>query len=264
MAYIPNVTIQDTSGEAVGVTDKALDVTVRETDSPLFIVNFSKIVTETTLTTAAAKDDTTILVADTSLFLNGQYLTIYSVADNRVYFSTVLNVASLTVTLDTPIDFEFPIGSIVSVADTDMAVDGSVTPQIFGLRNPTTEDIPLSVDISRIMFAMLTASEPELSDFGDITNGLTNGMVLRKVDDAWNNIFNVKSNMAMKHLMYDLEIQTVAKNKQDGITGRFTFEKLGQVIRLREDEDLQIIIQDDLSSLQSFYATAEGIEALAY
>jgi hypothetical protein len=141
-----------------------------------------------------------------------------------------------------------------------MNVDGSVTPQVFGIRNPAIADIPLSVDISRLMFAFLTATVPELSDFGDITNGLTKGIVVRKVDGTYENIVNFKSNFEMKNAMYDLEIQNAANNAQNGLTGRFTFERLGQVVRIGQNEDLQIIIQDDLTSLTSFNVIAEGSE----
>jgi hypothetical protein len=139
-----------------------------------------------------------------------------------------------------------------------MNVDGSTTPQIFGVRNPSTVDIPLEVDISRLMFSSLTATTPQLSDFGDIAGGLTRGIVIRAVDGTYRNIVNFKTNMEMKEAMYDLEIQTTAATAQDGLTGRFTFEKLGQVVRIGPDEDLQIIIQDDLTTLTSFEVIAEG------
>jgi len=68
--------------------------------------------------------------------------------------------------------------------------------------------------------------------------------------------------MEMKEAMFDVEIQSVASQAQDGLTGRFTFEKLGQVVRIGAGEDLQIIIQDDLTSLTSFEVIAEGSEVV--
>ena len=47
---------------------------------------------------------------------------------------TVLNVVGTTVTLDTPLDFDFTIGDLVGFGITDWAVDGSITPQIFSVR----------------------------------------------------------------------------------------------------------------------------------
>ena len=241
---------------------KQVDATIQSSTSPLYLVKFSNIVAETTTTSLGALDDYVINVTSATSFATGQYLTIYSVADDRVFFATILSISTLAITLDRPLDFAFPIGSVVSVGSTNMNVNGSVTPQIFGVRNPSTTDIPLSVDISRLMFSSLTATTPQLSDFGDITGGLTRGIVIRAVDGTYRNIANFKTNMEMKEAMFDLEIQSVASQAQDGLTGRFTFEKLGQVVRIGAGEDLQIIIQDDLTSLTSFEVIAEGSEVV--
>jgi len=238
------------------------DVSIQSGTAPLYVVPFSNVVAETTTTSLGALDDYVINVTSATSFAAGQFLTIYSVADNRVFFATILSISTLAITLDRPLDFAFPIGAVVSVGSTDMAVDGSVTPQIFGVRNPSIADVPLEVDITRLMFAMLTGSTPQLSDLGDITNGVTRGVQIRRVDGTYQNICNFKTNMEMKNIMFDLEIQTVAKNAQDGITGRFTFQKLEQVVRIGEGEDLQIVIQDDLSSLDSFTVIAEGSEVV--
>ena len=66
-----------------------------------------------------------------------------------------------------------------------------------------------------------------------------------------------------KNIMFDIDIEIAKGNAQDGITGRFTFagqDNLGSVIRLEPNEDLQFIVQDDLSSLQMFKIMAEGSE----
>lgn len=239
-----------------------VDVVIQDSTSPLYVVKFSNIIAETTLTTATELDDYIISVASATGFVVGQYLTIYSIENNRVYFSDVLDINGLDITLDRPLDFTFTSGSPISVGNTNMNVDGSVTPQVFGVRNPSNEDIPLEIDISRVMFSALTSTEPQLSDFGDIAGGVTRGVQIRRVDGTYQNIINFKTNMEMKNIMFDLEIQTVAKNAQDGFTGRFTFERLGQVVRIGEGEDLQVIIQDDLTSLISFEVIAEGSEVV--
>ena len=241
---------------------KDIDATIQSSTSPLYVVKFSNITAETTTTSLGALDDYSINVTSAAGFVVGQYLTLYNLTNNRVFFATVLAINTLVITLDRPLDFAFPIGSDVTVGSTNMNVNGSVTPQIFGVRNPGITDIPLVVDISRIMLSSLTASEPQLSDFGDITGGLDRGIQLRRVDGTYQNIANFKTNMEIKEAVFDLEIQTVAKNSQDGITGRFTFEKLGQVVRIGAGEDLQVVIQDDLTSLTTFTMLAEGSEVV--
>ena len=98
----------------------------------------------------------------------------------------------------------------------------------------------------------------ELSDFGDITNGLTRGLVIRKVDGTYQNLVNFKSNIGMKNVMYNFDIQVVANGAVDGFVGRMTLSALGAVIRLGPGEDLQIVVQDDLTSLTEFSIIAEG------
>jgi len=239
-----------------------VDATIQDSTSPLYIVPFSNVIASTTLAIGTALDDYTVNVVSATGIVVGHLLTIYNVTDNRVFFARVLTINTLQLVLDRPLDHTFPIGSDVTTGSVELAVDGSVTPQIFGVRNPGITDVPLEIDISRIMIACLTATTPTLSDFGDITNGLTRGIQLRRVDGTNQNIFNAKSNMELKNIMFDLEIQTAANQAQDGFTGRFTITRLGQVVRIGAGEDLQIIIQDDLTSLDSFTIIAEGSEVV--
>jgi len=236
------------------------DVSIQSSTAPLYVVKFSNVVAETTTTSTNSLDDYVINVNSATGFVVGQYLTIYNPTANRVFFAEVLAINTLAITLDRPLDFPFPSGSEVSVGSTNMNVDGSVTPQIFGIRNPAASDVALEVDISRLMFAMLTASTPQLSDFGDITNGITRGVQIRRVDGTYQNIINFKTNMELKEILYDLQIQTVANNAQDGLTARFILTNLEQVVRIGAGEDLQVVIQDDLTSLTSFTMIAEGSE----
>lgn len=243
----------------------SIDVVVQDGTSPLMIVKASKVVIETTTTTLGAIDDYIINVTSATSFVVGQYMTIYNADDNRVFFADILSINVLAITINAPLDFAFPIGSFVSVGDTNLNVNGSVTPQIFGIRNPTGIDIPLSFDVVRLMFKCLTSSSIDLSEFGDIPGGLTRGLVVRKTDGTYYNVFNAKTNGEMKNIMYDFDIQAASGNQQDGFTARLTFggwSKMGAVIRLREDEDLQIIVQDDLTSLGTFSIIAEGSQVV--
>ena len=264
VAWADVATLKTWLGIKVGVTG-TLDVLLQDGTAPLFIVKASNLIAETTTSGVLAKDDLVVGVVSATGFVVGQYLTIYNVVSNRVYFGTVLSIASLDITLDTPIDFEFPAGSFVSVGNTNMNVNGSVTPQIFGIRNPSAVDIPLSVDFTRVMVKCLTATSIDLSEFGDISGGLTNGIVIRKIDGEYYNILNAKTNGELKNIMFDFDIQAASGNQQDGFTGRLTFagqDKMGAVIRLKEAEDLQIIIQDDLTSLTSLQIIVEGSQVV--
>jgi len=259
-AYASQTIFTDLIVAKTGATSNQ-DVTIQSSISPLRIVKASNLIAETTLTSFATEGHLIINVADVTSFVVGQYLTIYNPDANIVYFGNILMINVLSVTLDTPIDSHFDSGSFVSVGNENLGVTAtSVAPVIFGIRNPTTNDIPTKFDITRIIFKCLTADAIELSMFGDIVGGITNGLVARKSDGTFRNIFNVKTNADLKNLMYDIDIETVAKQAQNGFTGRFTFEKLGSVIRLEAGEDLQFIVQDDLSGLTEFNIIAQGAE----
>ena len=243
----------------------AVDVVLQDSTSSLIVVPFTKLIAETTLTSVTSIDDLTITVDSVVGVSVGDLATIYSVNDNRVYFSLILAINGNVLSLDSNLDFAFSIGDFVSIGKVEMNVNGSVTPQIYGVRNPTNQDIPLVVDISRILFAILAGSPVDLSKFGDIDGGITRGLLVRKVDSVNRNIFNVKTNAEFKNLMFDVGIELAKGNAQDGITGRFSFagqDKLGAVVRLKANEDLQIIVQDDLTSLESFTMIAQGSEVV--
>lgn len=238
------------------------DVSIQDSTSPEIIANLSSIVAETTLT--AEVGDITTFVTDINVvsvtgLAVGQYLSIFSIPSNRFYVGQILAINSLVVSLDTPLDFNHPIGAFVTGGSRNMAINGSVTPQIFGLRN-TDEVIGVSMDITRLMIYGETNALGTLEKFGDIAGGLTKGVVIRKVDGSYKNIINWKTNGDMSNTMYDFKLVPAAGNAQDGFVGRFTLAKLGSVIRLAPGEDLQVIIQDDLSSLVNFSIQAQGSE----
>ena len=231
---------------------------INENTSPLLFVPMSNILAETTLASPTAIDDYVVNVVSATGIVIKQILSIYSVAEDRVYFGRVLAINALAITVDTPLQFAFPSGAKVSSGSTNMNVNGSVTPKIFGVRNPSTVDIPARVIITRLVFKCLTTGNVDSSIFGDIVGGLTRGIVLRKVDGQIENIWNCKTNADLKGIMYDIDIQSASGNQQDGFTGRLTFTATGAAIEIGQNEDLQLIVQDNLTSLLTFEITAEG------
>ena len=243
--------------------DNCLDVCVQDQHSPVVIANFTSLDAETTNTVATAIDDRTITLNDTTGFVDGITVTIFNSDAARFTFIKQLGApVGNVITIDTPLDFAYPIGSFVSAGDDNIAVDGSITPQIFALRN-TTERTPITIDITRLIFTCLTNDGVDLSKFGDIIGGITNGIVLRKVNEDFNNIFNAKTNSELANLMFDFEVAAASNpaQGQNGFIGRLTFSgqnKIGVTIRIAENDDLQLIVQDDLSSLLEFKIKMEG------
>ena len=238
------------------------DVSIQDQTTPLIIASFSKEEAASTLSALAVIDERTITVTSPTSFVEGKYLSIFNIAANRFYLATILDITGSVLTLDTPLDFAYPVGSFVTSGTRNMNVNGSITPVIFGVRN-TDEQIGSEFDITRIIIHCETSTAIDLSKFGDIADGITIGIVMRKVDGVQRNIFNVKTNGELKSLMYDFDIEakTNPQQGQDGFTGRMTFggqSKMGVVIRLKQGEDLQMLIQDDLTSLELLEIVCEG------
>lgn len=247
-----------------------LEVEIASQISPPFVARFYKLYDGwVDLTVESIIGDHIITVADATNAVIGQSVVISDSTNKRFFFGHVIAINGLNVTVDSPIDFTYAVGSQVAFASHDMNVNGSLAaPHIFGLRqaeNPADPQLDIEVDITRVLSSMTTTALGDLNDFGDIVGGLTNGMVLRKryIDGSYGNIFNIKTNLDLALIAYDYD-RYVAGNPGQGVNGqkwRMTFggeEKMGTVIRLSTGEDLEWVIQDDLSSLVAFENVGEG------
>lgn len=243
----------------------SLGVTLQDQTTPTVIAHFSILEQSTTTTADVAIGDYILPVTSATGITAGKMLSIFDPASVRFTMVHVISVATLNVTIDAPLDFAFPSGSYVDVSEKNLAVNGS-TPIVAGLRNnagsPPPPGVKLKMDVTRIMFYCLADSACDLATFADIV-ALTNGLVLRKRDGEYHNIFNVKSNGEMGAIMYDFTIHaaSVSQQGQDGFLGRLTFggqNKMGVVQRIAIDEDIEIIIQDDLTAITTLHIIAEG------
>lgn len=175
-------------------------------------------------------------------------------------FAMVTNVATDTITLDRPIDHVFPAAAtIAQIVSSDMAVDGSVTPVIFTVRAGTNP-----VDITRLIFHIDDNGSMDDGKFGSLAP-LTNGLVFRFYDTKRLTIFNWKTNGEVKHFSYDGQYtdSTLGPSGQESFSSRISFggqSKHGVVLRISDDDVLQFIVQDDLSSLGSVQVVAQGHE----
>lgn len=261
---IGNVLITDENGIVMDLEpNKSLRVTVQDQVSPIIVTKFSLLEESTTTTAPVSLGDYVFPVTSVTGIVAGKYLSVFDPASVRFSNFYVVSVASLNVTIDRPIDFPYPSGSYVDVQDTDMAVNGSVTPVVFGIRNNAGAVPPpgleLSVDVTRIIIQCITATATDYDLFGDIA-ALTNGILLRNRNGQTFNIFNCKTTGELAGIMYDLQVFDV-KQGTDGFISRLTFagqSKMGAVQRLAIDEDLELIIQDDLTGLTKLEITAEG------
>lgn len=240
-----------------------VEVEIQDQYTPILIIKFNQVTNSDTLTATTVVGQRYIVVDDTTGSANSDMIIIFSDITDRVYFGAATSFNIDTIFLDTPLDSDFPVGADVDFALTNMAVDGSSTLQIFGIRGSSLGDpIAIEFDITRIIFKCTTDSPVSLDKFGDLTK-LTNGLVLRKRDGTYQNLFNMKDNGELAGIMFDWT-PYLATNPQQGIDGfvsRLTFagqSKIGVTVRLGAGEDLEFIIQDNLSGIILLEVIAEG------
>lgn len=246
----------------IGAPKQSYDVNVQDQYSDAVIFKMNMIEANTTLAIGTSKNDTSIVLTSVASVDVGDYIIIFEPAINRVYKGYALSISGDTVSMDTPLDVDFSAGAYVDVTVTNMNVDGSIGKKVFGLRGVSEEPIGATLDITRLIFHCQTSGAVSLAKFGDLT-ALEHGIVLRKRDGDYYDIFNVKSNGELASLMFDFTpyVATNPSQGQNGFLSRLTFagqNKIGVTIRVMPGEDLEIIIQDDLSSLLLFEVIAEG------
>lgn len=259
-----DINIADETGNKVVLEPNgSLPVTLQDQTTPTLIVPLNQVSNSTTVLNVGAVNTNTIDVTVTTGFADGAFIVIADIVNNRYYTGNQVGAISVnTVTLDTPLDFAYAVGATITNGITNMAVNGSVTTEVFGLR-VSDPGLPLTVDVTRLMFLCTTQAAVDLSKFGDIVGGLVNGIVVRKRDGTINNIFNAKTNGDLAGIMFDWNAQAATNpaQGQDGFIGRLTFagqNKMGVTVRVGPDEDIECLIQDDLSTLTSFVIIAEG------
>ena len=243
----------------------AIPVNIQDQHTDAIIFKFNKIDASTTIAANALIDTRRIKLTSMDSVSVGDYLIAFNPDSLRFYKGNVLSISVDTVTMDSPLDWTMPAGTFIDITQTNLAVIGGPgdSTKVFGLRGVSPSPVGESVDITRIIFSCQTVDAVDLSKFGDIEGGLTNGIVLRVRNDRYYNIFNVKTNAELAGILYDWQPQlaTNPSQGQDGFIARLTFggqNKVGVTIRLDPGEDLELLVQDDLSSITLLEIIAEG------
>lgn len=244
-------------------SDGAADVKVTSRITDPVIVKFNKIETSTTLKADLTLQDKKLVLNSTVNADAGDYVILFSPDSNRVTTATILSVSDDSVFIDSPIDFAYSTGDFVDITTTNMAVNGSVTPQRFGLRGLSPSPVGKTLDIHKVIINCQTSGAVDLSKFGDIASGITNGLLFRSRNGRFFNIFNAKTNGELASLAYDWT-PYAATNPQQGQNGfllRLTFngeDEMGVALRVAPTFDIEFLVQDDLSSITLLEIVAEG------
>lgn len=236
-----------------------LAVNVHDQTTRAFDFFFGRLDNTTTLAAQADPGDLTLTLTSTTGFTDGKSAAVFAEVDDFYIGKQLGAPAGSVISLDTPVDIVLPNGSAVAAVTTNMAVDGSVTPQIFQI-GPTGPGSTAVTDVTRIMGHMLDSTSMDDGKFGGIS-ALPKGVVFRKNDGVISNYWNVKTNADLQLLCYDFKYSEKAPGGQFGCNWRNTYagqHNHGVVLELLPGEYLEIIIQDDLTGLDEFTMMAQG------
>ena len=240
-----------------------LDVNVQDQTTRLIMNCFTKALEASRVLASATVPGTyTIELTDATGLVTGDSIGLFQGgASPANYIADIISVSSNTLTMDTPLDvvFDPATNHVISKVTIQMNVNGATTPVIYSFANRYDAEI----DLTRVIFTIVSTGAAGYTDFGDIPL-LTRGVVLRKknADGTYFNITNVKSNGQFKAIMYDVDFfDPTHPAAVNGVAGRLTFagqNKIGVAIRLAKDEAVELVIQDNLSTLVAFIMVGEG------
>jgi len=231
-------------------------VSIKNACSEIVDFYFCSELASTTIANNTAVDDITVVVTSATGIASLQCINISQFG--HTYQALIKTVVGTTLTLSAPLDRAFTAGSIVKCGSYNMNLDGSVTKQYFNIAPPAG----VKWDICRIIVGIVDNVEMDDAKFGGIP-ALPNGVILRKKNGVYQNIFQVSDNSGWRERCFDVAYADKAPNGSFGFGCRRSFngmDKNGVVIRLDGDKNdkLQFINQDDLTGLTKFACVAQG------
>jgi hypothetical protein len=208
--------------------------------------------------TAIVSGDTIILVNSTTGFNVGDPIVIKDAGGDvrEHHFDIVAVVADTSITVNRPIDNAYTVSATLEVVILDMNVVGTLaSPIIYEVKPPADE----VWHITRVMLSITDQTAMDDALFGGIP-ALANGVVLLESRDVETTFSNWRTNGAIKEDMYNVDYSLKAPAGFYGLNARWTFENAGVVARLdgSRGDSLKILIQDDLTDLDSFRIKAQG------
>jgi len=258
--------------EAITPERGAMPVVQSDVINRLQMQEFQKGKGSETLAADAVVDTYTVTLSAGHSAAIGDTLVLFEqqvVGEPFLYEGMILGVLGDVLTLDRPLNFSYTsAGTFAILTETEMAVDGSVTRQIYRVQPPTF----YSFDITRMTISMVMGTQGDDALFGDLT-ALTNGITVRLVRDYENEYFNManwKDNGHIAETCYDMVYtERSGGGGSYGMRARWTFggtQNMGAVVRLRggsnpvlgPQDRIEIVISDDLRGLSHMGALVQG------
>ena len=246
-----------------------IDAFIQDQTTDSLVFKFFKEEEETTLDSNTSLFDRSIVVSDATGFSAGKLLHLIDTINERGMICQVRStyVSGTTIPIDRPLDFAYTAGTKVILSSTDMAIDASSTESVFGIRTENY-DVPEKFHFTRIRFTCITATAPEIDEFGDLSVGaagvVKDGITIRKKNTTpYRNLVTFNSNLEMQGL---LGHWTPFSAFNPG-TGKYGFfaewvlagqENQGVANKVEPGDELEIVFKENFSGLTFLEAVAIG------
>lgn len=240
--FYKNISIETNGGLAVNIQDQhsylvgALMAQVQ--GSPM------------TLAASTVIDSYTVTMTTGHTFTAGDEFLV--VEGDESFHALVVSVSVDVLTFNQPVDAVFTTSAVVVEVSSNLNVDGSSTPQDFGITIGGSASIEL--DITGMRIALTDSTAMDDGTFGGLT-ALTNGIVCQLVEEGIgkHNLWTAKTNGKLQLITGHLNYTDKAPAGANGINADWEVSiDNGVTIRLTPGDTLKIIIQDDLTGLNSF------------
>ena len=268
MSLIRNVYIHDGSGNPIGSIEQpdgsgnfALNIHNSHVHIEPILERFHYHPgTEEQLTISASAGSTSITVVNGASFSIGQRIQLYEGTVEESDLITITNIVGNVLTLDRPIDMDFTTSAYAKLSVSNMAVSATLgSPMLFYVEPPAG----VVWHIDRLTGLIYDNAVMDDSKLGGIA-AVTNGLLLRVAygNGTYENIGCIKNNQEIYMICGPGRCQYADKAPAGyyGFRWEMNFGDGDYIIRLDGDagDALQILVQDDLSGLVSFYAIAQG------
>ncbi len=201
-----------------------VEVVKQDQFSEVIDLSISILLSEIDIVIPVNIDDKVIRIDSPILPLTGHQLCLKQRSLTSFYQGIILAVTPIAgsiydLTLDSPFDAPFGIDDGCSLRNKNLAVDGSSTPIIANL---SPRGLSTNWDITRVVFFISDATDMDSGKFGGMP-ALTNGIVLRKMNEVFKNIFNAKTNGDFRLRNYDLFFDDKAPAGLYSVSSKRTF-----------------------------------------
>lgn len=270
-AFKPNGTLVALGATANGNQKFGLeewDETLLDNPLPVHVIDVHTILinehfrndsgTSEVLTAPASAGDSTVTVADGATYSVNDRVTLDDPdGDHETDVNKIISISTNDLTLDKPIENNLASGTVVEITDIGLhnATGTIVSPDVFKIAPPAGE----VWHIGRIIIAIADEVAMDDGKFGGIS-ALTNGVVLRIENGDVKNGSVWRTNGDMAEDMYDITYTDKAPAGENGLRGRWSFNKVGVSFKLDGDlgHFMALICQDTLTGLTEFEVKAQG------